>query len=428
MNSKEQQDSEATEIYNKFKTLYDFCKIGNNRTQFISDYLFKFSTQLNQVITAIQPISFTPNIKSGKKGEERTSDNVYDQYSHLTQVNKCVYEEFTNVLEFLDSNAISLLKTQYIKNKGSLKELKLKVKNAKKERNDASLCFIKEKKNYEKLTNDVNKAYIKYQDGKFGKMEQKLNDALIQVSIHYRDSLRACGNAVKNMNDKHSQFMNLVRNSIIEMKKIEIQRTASLHSILTSCHQIFKEILIEAENSTNFLSSFKPDWEKHFRQYTYNNCITRTSLGFTPFQYISVDLQDEKVDIKKDDKVGFDLDMPLYIGECLKDFNGIDKYEMSVISRQQVLVYETLKQDWCYCTTLDKSKSGYLPSENIKILDYDLAFVTSSSFGDSLDYLSVSTGDILVINEIKGNIASCTNMQQKKGIVDVSLLCIYKKN
>jgi len=231
------------------------------------------------------------------------------------------------------------------------------------------------------ILEDLNKKFVKLRDQMVNEnkplKKKKLCDDIVTILGKLRQTQLIYSENEEKMNTEYKNLINNISNACNSLIKVRHDVTREYYTLLFPTATFFRNLSFndaETASSTNLLSK-----NNDFSVYIQENGIVRFPYSLEHFC---------KVHLKFDDPQftppplstfkPYQGSLPLYVANCIQDFNAEHNNEISVRKYQKIYIFETPALEWvCAYDPVAKNR-GYIPSSILSI-DNNQYLVTSPS-------------------------------------------------
>lgn len=429
----EQQELEYQTHNQRYKFVMEMAELSEQRLKFI----INFNQKTNDVLSEFSENKIQLTSKDFKQFTDSNGKSLAPgvpgfQQNFLMLISKLISQILTelssqsNFLQTYIGTRVPEFIEQHQKIRQSVLE---KVKIKKNERKMSLQNLIKQKNTCESEYNNVLKIYEKLQKNKNSaklKLITQLTNDLKLATNKYYSLTKNIMKMVDDFNNVNRSCINEMDSGIMEMTKLQESKVKWFQQFFIPIGAAFMSAAynITEYSTKNLLKSFVVT--KDLLNFTFEHGLARTNglqmKTFVPFQF---NFNDQQIVLPKPQKFPFCTPLPLFCCIANYDFNAESSSELSFKKGDYVCIFDSLMLNWSLGYVNDnKDKIGYVPTNLLSLGTKSFAFVSKPYFGNDENELTVSSGDIVLINEVlqDTNYVNCKNLKGKDGILPKDIL------
>ena len=251
------------------------------------------------------------------------------------------------------------------------------------------------------------------------KASAKNHTEMCKECEEFRKRKIAFASSYKEAYERHRNYIFTVNSAMSKVKESEIARQVQLKSILFEFCPAFYDDCDRFKESVKSFETAEKDWNDEFVKFAESNGIVRSSAIQREFAGYKFSFEDSRVDFAAAPEKGITTETPLFFAKVREDYAG----EVDLKSGDRVYVYDGLhgKQS---CVKTAERKVGFVPSNILEIIEGVYGIVAYPNLGGEGE-ISVSAGDIVLVNSSSENETIFENLRGEKGTLPD--FCVIKE-
>lgn len=275
--------------------------------------------------------------------------------------------------------------------------------------------------------------------------DSTINSICKEVKSHKKDILKVHGQVAtymatvksqkylaKKLNIAYARFVKLFKESIQEMRQINMERCKVILEFSTKLARLYDEmsIVIAKVNESIFKRNSFDDIPKmpisDLITFIVSHDIRRTSIGNVSYeQYKFKQPEIDPIIGIPSYQTGSLYEPPILIAQALNNFVASAPNEISCYKGQTIYLYEPPIENWVLASSNKTFPEGYVPRNNIKVLNKKIA-LSLKQLAYENGKLGIFPGEFLIIEYEDEKGYACENTSGRFGYVDKNAVIVEK--